>query len=105
MEPTWAIPFAVRCTTITFDGFADPNTPKGDDSFGSPTHTEFVTRPFLWLDAGPLFRGKPRVIELGIGFEYWNNEYGKSAQTVPGAEELTPLFELKVHLPIAGGRH
>lgn len=105
VEPTWAIPFAVHRVALTFDGFADINTPKGKDSFGAPTHTEFITRPLLWLDLGALSVEKPRLLELGVGFEYWNNEYGKSAQTVPGASELTPLFQLKVHLPGGGPRH
>jgi len=104
LEPTWAVPFSLLGAKLTFDGFADLNTPKGNDSFGSPTHTEFITRPFLWMDLAPLLHGKPHVIEAGAGFEYWNNEYGKSAQTAPGAGELTPVFELKVHLPIANAR-
>ena len=99
VEPTWALPFAFRRAALTFDGFADLNTPKGKDSFGSPTHTEFITRPFLWLDLGSVVAKKPRLLEAGIGLEYWNNEYGKSAQTVPGASELTPLFQLKLHMP------
>jgi nucleoside-specific outer membrane channel protein Tsx len=104
VEPTWAIPFAIHRVALTFDGFADVNTPKGEDSFGAPTHTEFITRPLLWLDLGSLARRKPRVLEIGVGLEYWNNEYGKSATTVPGTSELTPLFQLKVHLPGGGMR-
>jgi hypothetical protein len=103
IESSWAIPITTHRVPLTFDGFADINTPKGNDSFGSPTHLEFITRPIVWLDLGSILNRAPRIVELGIGIEYWNNEYGKSAQTVSGASELTPIFELKVHLPRGGG--
>jgi hypothetical protein len=35
---------------LAFEGFADLNTPKGNDSFGHPTATEFLIRPQLTID-------------------------------------------------------
>jgi hypothetical protein len=50
--------------------------------------------------------GRPaRVLELGIGFEYWHNMFGKDANPVPGADQLTPVFALAVHLPLGGSGH
>jgi len=46
-----------------------------------------------------------RVLELGAGFEYWHNMFGKDASRVPGADQLTPVFTLAVHLPLGGARH
>jgi hypothetical protein len=39
-----------------------------------------------------------RVLEVGIGVEYWYNVYGKPAGVVPGAKQ-PPIFALTVHLP------
>jgi hypothetical protein len=41
----------------------------------------------------------------GVGFEYWHNMFGKSAGKVPGANQLTPVFTLAVHLPMGGSGH
>jgi len=46
-------------------------------------------------------RGRTGV-NIGCGLEYWHNEYGKPAVTTPGADELTPVFEVRFHLP--GGK-
>ena len=31
--------------------------------------------------------------------------FGKDADRVPGAEQLTPVFSLAVHLPLGGASH
>jgi hypothetical protein len=53
----------------------------------------------------PLIGLESRVLELGIGFEYWHNMFGKDADEVPGAEQFTPVFALAVHLPLGGSGH
>jgi hypothetical protein len=40
---------------------------------------------------------KARLLELGVGFQYWHNMFGKDADKVPGAKEFTPVFTLAVH--------
>jgi hypothetical protein len=45
------------------------------------------------------------VLELGVGFEYWHNMFGKDARKVPGADQFTPVFSLAVHLPLGGSGH
>jgi hypothetical protein len=100
IEPVWHFPFRLGGAKLAFDGFADLNTPKGKDAFGHSTHTEIIVRPQLKLDISRVVGQKERVLELGVGFQYFYNMFGKSAATVPGAEELTPIFTLSVHLPM-----
>ena len=47
----------------------------------------------------------PHVLELGVGFQYFHNMFGKDANRVPGADEFTPVFSLAVHLPLGGSGH
>lgn len=100
IEPVWHFPFRLGGAKLAFDGFADLNTPKGKDGFGYDTRTEIIVRPQLKLDISRVFGQKERVVEVGIGFQYFHNMFGKSAETVPGAKELTPIFALAVHLPM-----
>lgn len=99
IEPVWHIPFRVGAARLAFDGFADYNTAKGLDATGRQTAAEFITRPQLKLDVSPMLGQRARVLELGVGFEYWHNMFGKDAGRVPGAQQLTPVLTLTVHLP------
>ncbi len=101
IEPTWSIPFRVRRLPMSFEGFADFNTPKGKDSFGTQSGSEFLIRPQVKFDLSSMLHLETWILEPGIGLEYWHNMYGKPAY-LPGAEQLTPLFSLTIHLP--GGR-
>jgi hypothetical protein len=102
IEPVWHFPFRVGRAQLAFDGFADYNTAKGKDAAGRDTLAEFVARPLLKLDVSRVVGQHARVIELGVGFEYWHNMFGKNADKVPGATQLTPVFTLAVHLPMGG---
>jgi hypothetical protein len=99
IEPVWHVPFRIGGARLAFDGFADYNTAKGLDATGRQTGAEFITRPQLKLDVSRLVGQKGHVLELGVGFEYWHNMFGKDADRVPGARQLTPVFTLAVHLP------
>jgi hypothetical protein len=96
-EPAWMIPFAIGRFHFSCAGFADYNTPKGKDSFGSQTVGEFLLRTTLAVDAGALLFGRAQMLELSGGFWYWQNEYGKAASN-PGAQQMTPLVGMTFHL-------
>jgi hypothetical protein len=101
IEPTWLIPFALGKLHLAYSGFADYNTSKGRDSFGSETVPEFLVRNSLGVDIGaPLF-GRAQLLDLHGGFWYWHNEYGKPSSD-PGATQMTPIIGLAFHLD--GGR-
>jgi hypothetical protein len=105
IEPVWHVPFRIGGARLAFDGFADYNTPKGKDAAGRDTRAEFIARPLLKLDISPVVGRQSHVLELGVGFEYWHNMFGKDADRVPGASQFTPVFTLAVHLPLGGSRH
>jgi hypothetical protein len=98
-----ALPVPDRPRPLAFDGYADYNTGKGRDAAGRETRAELIARPQLRLDLGSLV-GRSRV-ELGVGLEYWHNIFGKDADAVPGADQLTPVLTLAVHLPLEGPGH
>jgi signal transduction histidine kinase len=69
------------------------------------TAPEFITRPQLKLDLSRAVGARARVLEFGVGFEYWHNMFGKSADRVPGAKQFTPVFTVAAHLPLGAGVH
>jgi hypothetical protein len=105
VEPVWHIPFRIGGLLLAFDGFADYNTAKGTDGSGRQTAPEFITRPQLKVDISRVVGARARVLEVGVGFEYWHNMFGKSADRVPGAKQFTPVFTVAVHLPLGAGVH
>jgi hypothetical protein len=105
IEPVWHFPFQVGRARLAFDGYADYNTAKGKDATGRDTRPEFITRPLLKLDVSPVLGASGRVIEIGIGFEYWHNLFGKDAARVPGARQFTPVVTLVAHLPLGSSGH
>ncbi len=58
-------------------------------------------RPQLKLDVGSALVLRPRVVELGIGIEYWHNLSGKDGAAVPGANRSTVFLSAIAHW---GGR-
>ena len=97
LEPTWLLPFKVGKAHFAFSGFADYNSPKGKDSFGSQTVSEFLVRTVVAVDIGSFLFRKPQLLDLSGGLWYWHNEYGKPSSD-PGAEQLTPLIGMNFHL-------
>jgi hypothetical protein len=97
VEPTWLLPFALGKAHLAYSGFAEYNTAKGKDSFGTETKSEFLLRNTLSVDVGALMFGRAQMVELSGGFWYWHNEYGKPASD-PGAKQMTPIVGLMFHL-------
>ncbi len=98
--PKYRNPFIT--TPLQPDG---ADIPKGKDAAGRDTRAEFITRPLLKLDISPVIGQKAHVLELGVGFQYFHNMFGKDASRVPGADEFTPVLSLAVHLPLGGSGH
>lgn len=101
VEPTWLLPFELGKVHLAYSGFAEYNTAKGKDSFGTETKPEFLLRNSVNIDVGALAFGRAQMMELSGGFWYWHNEYGKPASD-PGATQMTPIVGLTFHLD--GGR-
>lgn len=103
VEPVWAFPFRLGVAQLLFEGAGGLNTPKGKDAAGRDTKTAVMLRPVLKVDVSRVVGAKARLLEAGVGFEYWHNMFGKNAERVPGANQMTPIFMLTVRLPTGGG--
>jgi hypothetical protein len=101
IEPTWMLPFTIGKMHLAYSGFAEYNTQKGTDSFGTRSAAEFLLRNVMTADVGGLLFGRSQLVELNGGFWYWHNEYGKPSFE-PGTEQMTPIIGLSFHLD--GGR-
>jgi len=101
IEPTWMLPFTIGKLHMAYSGFADYNTPKGTDSFGTKTVSEFLIRSFVSIDIGAMLFHRSQFVDLRGGVWYWHNEYGKPS-SIPGAAQTTPIVGLAFHLD--GGR-
>ena len=97
IEPSWLLPFTLGRAHLTYSGFADYNTPKGKDTFGTDTASEFLIRSAVSVDVGSLLLKRAQLVELSGGLWYWHNEYGKPA-TMPGATQTTPIIGLTIHM-------
>jgi hypothetical protein len=100
-EATWLLPFTLGKMHLAYAGFADYNTPKGKDSFGTETVGEFLIRSTVSVDAGHFLFRRAQFLDVSAGLWYWHNEYGKPS-SLPGAKQATPLIGLVYHLD--GGR-
>ncbi len=101
IEPSWLIPFSIGKLHLNYSGFADYNTPKGKDTFGTDTASELLIRSAAAVDIGSLMFKRSQLVELNGGLWYWHNEYGKPSSE-PGASQTTPIMGLTIHLD--GGR-
>ena len=101
IEPSWMFPINAGKLHLAWNGFAEYNTPKGRDSFGSETVSEFLLRNTVAADIGSLLFGRAQLLDLNAGLWYWHNEYGKPVSD-PGAEQVTPMIGMTIHLD--GGR-
>lgn len=101
IEPSWLIPFSIGKVHLNYSGFAEYNTPKGKDTFGAETASEFLIRSAVGVDIGSLMFKRAQLVDLNGGLWYWHNEYGKPS-TQPGAKQTTPIMGLTLHMD--GGR-
>jgi len=104
IEPTWMVPFKIGKAQLAFSGFAEYNSPKGIDSFGSKTVSEYLVRSVMAVDIGSVLMHKPQLLDLNGGLWGWHNEYGKPASD-PGAKQLTPFVGITLHLGGGQPRH
>jgi hypothetical protein len=94
MENAWALPFTLIGVDWNFKGFANIVSPKGKDTFGNQTKTEFLIHPKLMADVGKLIGIDRHIIEAGVGWQYWYNKFGNDHKTNAGTIESTPFLEV-----------
>jgi len=100
-ELNWMLPITLGKLHMAYAGFAEYNTPKGKDSFGTDTVSEYLIRSIVSTDAGQFLFRRAKMLDVSAGLWYWHNEYGKPS-AIPGAEQVAPFVGLVYHLD--GGR-
>ncbi|MCY0386209.1 hypothetical protein OVY01_02890 [Robbsia sp. Bb-Pol-6] len=96
LESSWMIPLQAGPVPLVFKGFATMTGPKGKDGFGINTTTEFLTRVSLLADVGALAR-RPRVLYVGVGYEYWHNMYGTPTSETVNTRTSAPMVMAEIH--------
>jgi len=64
---------------IAFSGSVEYNSPKGKDSFGNDSVSEYLMRSVVAVDIGSVLVHKHQLLDLNGGLWGWHNEYGKPA--------------------------
>ena len=82
---------------VRWEGVFNVTGPKGTDTLGVHTKTEFYTYSSLILDVGEVFHSKPHVFDAFVGVQYWYNKFGNPTKNDGGAIELTPYIGVGVH--------
>ncbi len=96
VSSNWSVKFPFGITTANFTGSFSYIAPKGKDARGKETTYELRTRPELLFDVGEPF-GTKNFLEVGVGYEIWENKLGNRQDVVPGARARTPMFIGKAH--------
>jgi hypothetical protein len=96
LASNWSVKFPVGFTTANFTGSFSYIAPKGKDARRNDTTYELRTRPELLFDVGEPF-GKKNFVEVGVGYEIWENKLGNPQNVVPGSRTRTPMFIGKAH--------
>jgi nucleoside-specific outer membrane channel protein Tsx len=91
-EVDWGVP--VGTLPLSFNGYALYIGSKGKDEFGGATAAE------THIDMSLMYDIVPKVIKVGIEYEYWRNKFGNPTTTPgagPGATAKTPMVRLEYH--------
>ena len=105
-ESAWGI--GVGSLPLKFSGIFSYYAKKGNNGDTSPTGPETFLRTRLLYDIGSAF-GKKDTVLVGLGYEYWKNQFGNTTtpvgypfggagQPIPGIKTSTPLFIVEWHL-------
>jgi hypothetical protein len=92
----WSVKVPLTVTTANLTGSFSYIAPKGKDARRADTTYELRTRPELLFDVGEPF-GKKNFVELGVGYEIWDNKLGNPQNVVPGSRARTPMLIGKAH--------
>ena len=84
IEVSYMQPLAFTGLPLSFGGYTNFVTPKGDDVFGNRTKLEILSDNRLTLDFGKVAFNKAKTIDTFVGYRYWLNKFG-SDHTLPGA--------------------
>ena len=100
-ETQYMHPLTFTGLPLRFSGFTNVVLPKGNDGFGFATKTEILTDNRLTLDLGKLAGNKGDLVDVFVGYRYWQNKFGNnhSLDLTGGSTESTAYLGLALHAP------
>jgi nucleoside-specific outer membrane channel protein Tsx len=101
IEAQYMQPLTFTGLPLRFSGFTNVVFPKGNDGFGTPTKTEILTDNRLTLDVGKLAAGKGDLVDMFVGYRYWQNKFGNdhTLDLTGGSTESTWYLGMALHAP------
>jgi hypothetical protein len=92
LEVDWGVP--VAALPLSFNGYALYIGSKGKNEFGGST------APETHIDMSLMYEAVPKILKVGLEFEYWRNKFGNPTQTPgagPGGTARTPMIRVEYH--------
>jgi hypothetical protein len=101
IEAQYMHPLTFTGLPLRFSGFTNVVFPKGNDGFGSKTKTELLTDNRLTLDIGKLSMNKADLVDMFVGYRYWQNKFGgdHNLDLTGGGTESTWYLGMALHMP------
>jgi len=100
-EAQYMQPLGFTGLPLRFSGFTNVVLPKGNDGFGNATKTELLTDNRLTLDVGKLAANKGDLVDVFVGYRYWQNKFGgdHTLDATGGGTENTWYLGMALHMP------
>lgn len=94
----WGIPFAP--SPISFEGYANFITSKGEDETGHTTAPETNIDMRLMYNLSDVIQSGAYKVKIGVEYQYWRNKFGNSDAKVGslgGNVASVPMIRLEIH--------
>jgi len=94
----WGIPFA--SSPISFEGYANFITSKGEDETGHTTAPETNIDMRLMYNLSDVIQSSTYKVKIGVEYQYWRNKFGNSDAKVGslgGNVASIPMVRLEIH--------
>lgn len=97
LTAAWGLPLAGLGLPLSFEGYANFITAKGDNEFGGPTAPETNIDMQLMYDISEAVGAAKNSFKVGVEYQYWRNKFGNPSQNNPGAFARTPMIRAEYH--------
>jgi nucleoside-specific outer membrane channel protein Tsx len=99
LSASWGIPFNVGSVALSFEGFANVISSKGNNEFGVATATETNIDMQVMYDMSSSIGAAPKTFKVGAEYQYWKNKFGNdyTGAAGKGAFAKTPMVRAEYH--------
>lgn len=106
IQGAWGIPFAVGKVPFVYEGWGTFNGTKGHTAGSLLPNGQLeyqYSKPETLIHSALLYNigrhfGEGHNWQIGVGYEYWNNEYGTDHHKVMGCLQNAPFLQFQIHL-------